>query len=1206
VTNRNRNLQFACTLAIGVVLLLSPSRVGATDDENHIQEIMAGANGNSKIQFIVIKQEGSGNSWGPQSGETQSRVMLLFFDATGRETGKFKFPKSVNADTNPQLIATQDFANLPGAPQPDFIIPPLLNPISGKVCFTSNPLNSNTVLRNDCVSYGSFTGDTGTNSGGCTPNILAGPPAPALPIVNTQSLKRTSTAACGSVPNSDFVINAVPTPTNDALKSFTIPVATQVAQGNALFTSETFLGNGRSCGSCHIASESLRLPPSNIQSRFATLSTTFDPLFVAETKPSSFDAGFDFNLNTLVLTAISQPPLSLPGGSPDGTTIGVASNAPCIGELQGIITSAGGAKAKVLTQVSPTTYLVYGGMNPQLSGPVSDSNSCSGTISSITLTAAPLGANSIPGVLGLEDPKRMRTSADTVNFPQGRGLILENIDGLPPTPPVFRKSPHLLNLDQRTGPFGLSGCCVDLQSFTTRAVMQHFPRTLARNSGGSDPDFRLPTPDELNDIAAFLNAQEFPPGAGTAKFDLNQFVITDPQKRGQAAFFGPAKCSQCHGGPVLAQTTVSILGKLIGITATFNTGVVNQSINSADNLPCERSTVSVGACGSREFSVRQLFNVANLGPFFHDGSAATLRDAVLFYDSSAFNSSPAGVAIGGIFQVGPTMFDDIQAFLEGLSFSPFTPIFGPVGTVVTITGTNFTGATAVRFNGLAASFTVVSDTSITATVPAGATTGPITVITPNSGPLITTTRFTVTPAITSFTPASGPVGTVVTITGTNFTGATAVKFNGVPASFAVVSDTSITATVPTGATTDVIAVTTPDGTATSATSFTVVFLASTTTVTSSQNPSVSGLSVTLTAIVTATSPGAGTPTGMVFFVDTFGSGSGPIGSATLNSSGKATFTTSTLAAGSHSIIAAYGGDPNFLGSKSAAVTQTVNPPAGTRSTTTTVASSQNPSVSGLSLTFTATVASSASGAPSGFVTFFDNGAQIGSGNVSGGQATLTTSSLTAGSHPITAQYSGDASFAASTSASINETVGAAAFAPPPATPPTVTAGQSVTIALTMFQAAGSNLAFTMACSNLPAGATCTFNPNPFMPGPPPNGSQVQMIFATQAPTHTITAERPGIPGPGLLEIFSIAAALAGIAGVFAWGKGPRRRLACGTAAAVLMLAIVLVGCTGGGNNGGTTGSGGGSGGTPTGVANITVTATSGSTVVTNTIPVKVQ
>jgi len=93
-------------MAIGVVLMLSSSRAFATNDENHIQEIMAGVNGNSKIQFIVIKQEGGGNFWGPQPGETQSRVMLVFFDATGRETGKFKFPHNVPFDANAQLIAT--------------------------------------------------------------------------------------------------------------------------------------------------------------------------------------------------------------------------------------------------------------------------------------------------------------------------------------------------------------------------------------------------------------------------------------------------------------------------------------------------------------------------------------------------------------------------------------------------------------------------------------------------------------------------------------------------------------------------------------------------------------------------------------------------------------------------------------------------------------------------------------------------------------------------------------------------------------------------------------------------------------------------------------------------------------------------------------------------------------------------------------------
>jgi len=793
LTNRNKNLQFTYTLAISVVLLLSPSRAVATNDENHIQEIMAGVNGNSKIQFIVIKQEGGGNLWGPQGGETQSRVMLVFFDATGRETGKFRFPHSVPADANPQLIATQDFANLPGAPTPDFIMPPLLSPIGGKVCFTNNPLNSNAVSRTDCVSYGSFpAAQTGTDSGGCNGVVTAGPPTAALPIMNTVSLKRTSTS-CGSVPNSDFTINTTPTPTNDAGTTLTIPLATQVAQGGNLFNGESFQGNGRTCATCHIATLNLALPPSNIHSRFSNVSTTFDPLFIGETNPSSFDSGFDFNLNTLVLTQT------------------VSSAAPCSGMLQGIITSGSGttaATAKVLTQVSPTTYLVYGGMNPVLSGAVSDSNSCTGTVMSIT--AGSLGA--IPGspVLGLEDPKRMRTSVDTVNFPQGRGLILENIDGFPPTPPVFRKSPHLLNLNQRFGQFGLSGNGGDLQSFAAGAVTQHFPRTLARNSGGSDPDFRLPTSDELAAMEAFMRAQEFPAGTDPNKFNLNQFVITAAQQRGFNAFFGAGKCSFCHSGTALTDS------------ALFNTGVVNQTINSAgmDNLPCEPSA----ACGSRAFSVRQLFNVANLGPFFHDSSAATLKDVLAFYNSSFFANSPGSTGFSGPINtsaISPTATDDIIAFLEGISFSPFAPIFGPVGTSVTITGTTFTGATAVSFNGVASPFTVSPSGTITTTVPAGATTGPITVTTPGNGPIVTTTRFTVTPAITSFAPATGPVGTGVTITGTTFTGATAISFGGTAATFTVSNSGTVTTTVPFGANTGPITVTTLDGTATSAGSFTV-------------------------------------------------------------------------------------------------------------------------------------------------------------------------------------------------------------------------------------------------------------------------------------------------------------------------------------------------------------------------------------------------
>src|SRR5439155_26132609 len=105
----------------------------------------------------------------------------------------------------------------------------------------------------------------------------------------------------------------------------------------------------------------------------------------------------------------------------------------------------------------------------------------------------------------------------------------------------------------------------------------------------------------------------------------------------------------------------------------------------------------------------------------------------------------------------------------------------------------------------------------------GATTGKISVTTPN-GTATSAGTFTVTstgPNISSFNPTSGQIGTAVTITGTSFTGATAVAFNGTAASFTVNSGTQITATVPNGATTGKISVTTPSGTATSVNNFSV-------------------------------------------------------------------------------------------------------------------------------------------------------------------------------------------------------------------------------------------------------------------------------------------------------------------------------------------------------------------------------------------------
>jgi hypothetical protein len=163
-----------------------------------------------------------------------------------------------------------------------------------------------------------------------------------------------------------------------------------------------------------------------------------------------------------------------------------------------------------------------------------------------------------------------------------------------------------------------------------------------------------------------------------------------------------------------------------------------------------------------------------------------------------------------------------RAFLVTPQIKSFTPASGIVGTPVVITGISLTQATKLTIGGKPATFTVKSDTQVTATVPAGAKTGAKITITTPGGIANSPLAFAVVPSITSFKPTSGPVGTAVTITGNSFTKATSVTFGGVAAtSLQVISDTQADALVPAGAVTGPIAVTTVGGTGTSNTSFTV-------------------------------------------------------------------------------------------------------------------------------------------------------------------------------------------------------------------------------------------------------------------------------------------------------------------------------------------------------------------------------------------------
>jgi uncharacterized repeat protein (TIGR03803 family) len=165
----------------------------------------------------------------------------------------------------------------------------------------------------------------------------------------------------------------------------------------------------------------------------------------------------------------------------------------------------------------------------------------------------------------------------------------------------------------------------------------------------------------------------------------------------------------------------------------------------------------------------------------------------------------------------------LYSFANGLKAS-VTPVVlkgAKVGTGVGLLGQNLSTTTQVLFGSTPATFTLGANGFMMVHPVAGSTTGTITVKEPG-GNLLSRQTFKIIPSITSFAPADGAAGTTVVITGMSFTQATAVKFaTGKAATFTIDSDTQITATVPTGAVTGTIQVTTQGGTAISTTEFTV-------------------------------------------------------------------------------------------------------------------------------------------------------------------------------------------------------------------------------------------------------------------------------------------------------------------------------------------------------------------------------------------------
>lgn len=164
--------------------------------------------------------------------------------------------------------------------------------------------------------------------------------------------------------------------------------------------------------------------------------------------------------------------------------------------------------------------------------------------------------------------------------------------------------------------------------------------------------------------------------------------------------------------------------------------------------------------------------------------------------------------------------------VPGPHIGSFSPRAGGAGSIITITGSNFSNAARVSFGSVpAASFTVVSPTTIRATLAAGAS-GNISITTPRGTDTLTGFRFSSAPVITSFFPSSGPIGTQVTITGTNFSPVAAgntVYFGPVKATVLQASDSALVVAVPPGANLSPLSVTAGNLTGYAAKGFNVTF-----------------------------------------------------------------------------------------------------------------------------------------------------------------------------------------------------------------------------------------------------------------------------------------------------------------------------------------------------------------------------------------------
>jgi len=282
------NLHLASIAATACLLVATGSPVQADGDQRdgplRINEIMAGANGDSRLQFIELnapkRRDGAPPSAGPR--RDGARAVLSFHDATGLQTDEFEIPERQGRDRSRGhtiLLATQVFARELGL-EPDFVMPQQISAPDGAICLHRIRPGRGRGTQVDCVAYGRLQGHTPADA--CVAF------APALPVAGPTPVSlvripddRPRAEDCST---SRVYSLSDPSPLSGAGRTAAIPARELAVQGRNLFELETFGGNGRTCSTCHAANDLFGLSPDSIAVRFEK--DPLDPLFVAENDPT--------------------------------------------------------------------------------------------------------------------------------------------------------------------------------------------------------------------------------------------------------------------------------------------------------------------------------------------------------------------------------------------------------------------------------------------------------------------------------------------------------------------------------------------------------------------------------------------------------------------------------------------------------------------------------------------------------------------------------------------------------------------------------------------------------------------------------------------------------------------------------------------------------------------------------------------------------